>query len=409
MLGMLFLAPAAIRILAAIGRRAPISIRLALRDLVRYQSRSGAALGAITLAIGIAATIAVADSSMQATVDAAAPNGNLRDTELVVYLGHDSTAPIPDTSATSLSSAQASAQQIATAVSASSVVTLQQAISADAPTLPPLGDQPGGRLAASLAKESPVGDGTSIEVVTAVYVATPELLAASGLTEADLDPTADVASPRDLTGLQLESGKRDPPVPEVQVLDLPAYTSEPTTMISSAAMQRYGLQPITAGWLIRSDSPLTSAQISTARQIAAGAGLNVETRSTARTNGALSTDSTTIGILVALAVLAMTVGLIRSETAGDMRTLTAAGASTRTRRWLVGATAGALGLLGGVLGVVGAHLAVLAWNHGRLGSLSHTPASNLLVLIIGLPVAAAVGGWLLAGRGPRAIARAPLT
>ena len=64
-------------------------------------------------------------------------------------------------------------------------------------------------------------------------------------------------------------------------------------------------------------------------------------------------------LLVALGVLAMTVGLIRSETTSDLRTLTAAGASTWTRRWLVGATAGALGLLGGVLGVVGAHLAVL--------------------------------------------------
>ena len=235
------------------------------------------------------------------------------------------------------------------------------------------------------------------------------MLAAAGIAADDIDPTADIVSPRDLGGLHLETGGRDTPVPTMQALDLAVFTSEPTTMISPAAMQRYGLQPITAGWLIRSDAPLTSAQISTARRIAAEAGLTIETRTTGGPNGALGTDSTMIGVLVALAVLAMTVGLIRSETAGDMRTLTAAGASTRTRRWLVGATAGALGLLGGVLGVVGAHLAVLAWNHGRLGSLAHTPAANLLVLIVGLPLAAAVGGWLLAGRDPRAIARAPLT
>ena len=408
-IGMLFLAPLAIRALAVIGRRAPVSIRLALRDLVRYQARSGAALGAITLAIGIAATIAVADSSMQATVDAAAPNGNLRDTELVAYLGHDSTAPIPDASAAALKAAQASARQIATAAGASSVITLQAAISPDAQTLPPLGDQPGGRLPASLAKEKSVGHGTSVQIVSAVYVATPELLALAGLTADDLDPTADIASPRDLSGLHLESGKRDTTVPKVQVVGLTAYTSEPTTMISTAAMQRLGLQPITVGWLIRSDSTLTSAQISAARRIAADAGLTIETRTTTGPNGALSTDATTIGVLVALAVLAMTVGLIRSETAGDMRTLSAAGASTRTRRWLVGATAGALGLLGGVLGTAGAHLAVLAWNHGRLGSLAHTPASNLLVLIVGLPVAAALAGWVLAGRAPRTIARAALT
>lgn len=409
-LGMLFLAPVAIRALAAVGRRAPVATRLALRDLVRYQARSGAALGAITLAIGIAATIAVADSSMQATVDAAAPNGNLRNTELIAYLGHDSTAPIPDASPTALTAAQASAEQIAAATGTSSVVPLQAAISTDAPTLPPLGNQPGGRPPASLAKEKALGGGsTSIQVVTAVYVATPELLAAAGLTTADLDPNADVVSPRDLNGLQLELGRRDPPVPKVQVIDLPVYSSEPTTMITTAAMQRLGLQPITAGWLIRSNSPLTSAQITAARQIAAAAGLTIETRSTNSPNGALGTDSTLIGGLIALAVLAMTVGLIRSETAGDIRTLTAAGASTRTRRWLVGSTAGALGLLGAVLGILGAHLAVLAWNHGRLGSLAYTPIENLLELTVGLPSIAMVAGWVFAGRQPSTIARAALT
>ena len=37
------------------------------------------------------------------------------------------------------------------------------------------------------------------------------------------------------------------------------------------------------------------------------------------------------GILIALSVLAMSVGLIRSETAPDLRTLTATGASGATR------------------------------------------------------------------------------
>jgi len=53
----------------------------------------------------------------------------------------------------------------------------------------------------------------------------------------------------------------------------------------------------------------------------------------------------------------MTVGLIRSETAGDLRTLTATGASSATRRTLTGATAGALAVLGAVIGTTGAYLA----------------------------------------------------
>ena len=57
--GMLFLGPLFIRGLAALGRRAPIALRLALRDLARYQARSAAALGAISLALAIAATVAI--------------------------------------------------------------------------------------------------------------------------------------------------------------------------------------------------------------------------------------------------------------------------------------------------------------------------------------------------------------
>jgi hypothetical protein len=50
----------------------------------------------------------------------------------------------------------------------------------------------------------------------------------------------------------------------------------------------------------------------------------------------------------------MTVGLIRSEAAGDLRTHTATGATAITRRTITAATGGALALLGVVLGAAGA-------------------------------------------------------
>ena len=64
---------------------------------------------------------------------------------------------------------------------------------------------------------------------------------------------------------------------------------------------------------------------------------------------------------IAFGVLAASVGLIRSETARDLRTLTAAGASAATRRMITAATAAALGLLGAILGVAAAVIAGLAW------------------------------------------------
>ena len=86
-----------------------------------------------------------------------------------------------------------------------------------------------------------------------------------------------------------------------------------------------------------------------------------------------------IGLLIALGVLAMTVGLIRAETSGELRVLTAAGASRRTRRALTSITAGTLGLVGGVLGIVTAYLLVGAF-------LANNFSGNLSELTWNLPL-----------------------
>ena len=70
--------------------------------------------------------------------------------------------------------------------------------------------------------------------------------------------------------------------------------------------------------------------------------------------------TTAAGALLALAILALTVGLIRGESAGDLRILAATGATSRIRRTLTATTAGALALLGALLGVAGAYVVLLA-------------------------------------------------
>jgi putative ABC transport system permease protein len=101
----------------------------------------------------------------------------------------------------------------------------------------------------------------------------------------------------------------------------------------------------------------------------------------------------------------MTVGLIRGESAGDLRTLTAAGATSRIRRTLTATTAGALALLGAILAVAGAYVVMLALYHDDLSYLSDVPVLYLALAVIGVPLAAAAAGWLVAGREPPAIAR----
>jgi hypothetical protein len=50
----------------------------------------------------------------------------------------------------------------------------------------------------------------------------------------------------------------------------------------------------------------------------------------------------------------------------------------------------------------------MAGYRSELGELVPPPLSHLLLLAVGLPVVATVGGWLLAGREPTSFSRQPL-
>ena len=200
----------------------------------------------------------------------------------------------------------------------------------------------------------------------------------------------------------------DPKIQEVS--NLPSGTSAPNTVLTEQAVQKYHLGQNLQGWLIQTPQPLTAGQISAARQIAVSYGVSIETKNPGELGLAqISDGATVLGLVIALGVLVMTVGLIRSETARDLRTLAATGASSATRRTITGATAGALGLLGAVLGTLAAAIAGVAWARSSLSvTFGDVPTADLLALLVGLPVVAALGGWLLAGRQPAIISRQPL-
>jgi len=119
----------------------------------------------------------------------------------------------------------------------------------------------------------------------------------------------------------------------------------------------------------------------------------------------LRNSATAAGGVLALGVLAMTVGLIRGEAARDLRTLAATGATRRVRRTLAATTAGVLAALGALLGISVAYLTMVAVFDKDAGRLRHVPVTELTVLLVGVPLVAAVAAWLLAGREPRSLVR----
>jgi len=418
-IGMLFLAPVGIAGLAAAGRRSPIATRLAIRDLARYQARSGAALAAVSLAVGIAAAITISAAATEAAAAkaAASSGGNLPTNHLIVWLSQEGgPGPVPELSPTELQAVQTRVTAIGASLGAQSVVALEAATD---PTVTVgvvgPGNGAGGKPVVELGTpHHSIVDGRGVtefreDESLRLFVATPELLAHYGIRLSDVDTDTDILTSRaSLAGLELIPGRHPDWQPKIQIVKLPTYTSDPNTLITTHALQSLGFTSLPAGWLIQTPEPLTAAQIDKARRMAASAAVSIETRPTQASLSQLRTAATAAGILVALCVLAMTVGLIRRETARDLRTLAATGASSTTRRSLTGATAGALALLGALLGTAGAYVALVAWYRTQLRLLSDVPVVDLLVIIFGLPLAAAAGGWLLAGREPPAIARQPI-
>ena len=416
-LGTLLLGPLAIRIFARAAGHVPIAPRLALRDLARYQARSGAALAAITLALGITAAVVVTAAAEEKRDDErmAAKPPNLSDRQIRVYTGrtHDpQLIPLPLQSPAQLARSAASVRQLAAGLGQAVVIPLLKPVQ---PGEPPLATFEGDRalIAAGLARRTgPKG----FNLASGLYVATPALLRHLDIDPTRVDPSADFLADRtvpteELVVLRLRD-RTERPVTNVQRIDsrevLGAGDSSsdlPSSLVTIDGLRRHGWQLVPSGWLIESSAPLTSEQIAAARQLAANAGLTIEVQRESASFATPIAIAIGAGAFLALAILAMTVGLIRSESGGDLRTLTATGATSRIRRTLTAATAGALAFLGALLGVAGAYLALVATYLDDLGYLSRIPLLALALIVVGIPLVATTAGWLLAGREPAAIAR----
>jgi putative ABC transport system permease protein len=414
--GLILLAPFFLSATARLGRRTPIAARIALRDLARYRARSGSALAAISIGVLVAVIVMLAASARYGNVlDYAGPN--LTSSELHLSTAYPPpgqqvgevertakgqlvpvTAPAPKVETATLAQLTAAAETIARGLGA-------QLITLETPDVE-IGGTEGGR-----------------NWTGALYVATPQLLSAFGISPSEINPTADILTSRPglsgISGLALDvsSGSKFSSGPGAAIATaviqeipaLPSGVHAPNTVITERAMRKFHIAATTTDWLIQGTQPFTAAQIANAERTASTSQLSVESKNDEPTSSSVIGTAALFGALVALAVLAMSVGLVRSETAGDLRTLAATGASSSTRRTITAVTAGALGFLGTLLGVVGGYIAMIGYLrsnslNGGIAALGNVPLADLGLLLFAMPAFAAGVAWLVAGREPDVMA-----
>jgi putative ABC transport system permease protein len=420
-LGGLLLGPLAIRSFSRVAGRLSIAPRLALRDLARYQARSGAALAAVTLALGIAAAVVIVASAEEAKSAGRPPN--LSDRQIRLYTGPPDVNGDPAIlTPEELERQAARVAQLAAQLDLATVIPLRKAFPPG--ERPVLADDTRVRPTFNLARRYDAGGGRGYhKFVNQLFVATPAVLRYLGIDPATVDPGTDfLADPSVPTGQLVIPEFRSPvehAVTNVQRVDTGRRlfgnpfgdewtAAQNPTLVTLDGLRRLGWNQVAAGWLLESGRPLTSDQIADARELAAAAGLTIEVRREPTSQVKTIASAIGAGALFALGILALTVGLIRSESAGDLRTLTATGATARIRRTLTAATAGALAFLGALLGLAGAYVVLTAMFYDDLGYLSDVPFLYLALAVFGVPLAATAAGWLLAGREPPAIARSAI-
>ncbi len=170
-----------------------------------------------------------------------------------------------------------------------------------------------------------------------VYLATPQLLATYGIKASQISPGTDILTMQPgLAGLPhlemtwgsygfqygpgnlVQKASVLPPCtlsndcvanPAIQTVSgLPSGTSAPNAVTTEYVVSKYHLHTSLFGWLIQAPAPLTATQINAARHLALGYEVTAETKADTPGLGEFADGATALGIVIALGVLAASVG-----------------------------------------------------------------------------------------------------
>ena len=413
-LGMLLLAPA---VVAAIGRlvaSAPLPMRIAGRDLARFQSRAAAALGAVFLALAVPVGVGVVNSALDERSANQAPNLPT-DTAIVWASGVDRGY---GSFGVSVSHDESAADEVIADIRSDhpelSVASIQ------APVWPkdqlPVGEEY--RDSYSVLFDRPCGmdmvDVDNVAMGTRCFggftpwIDKPELrelldIDAGAVTAVSLVEDSALYLPDDVDAADRAGSfdSLDELALEQQAVDLGGYRSFSRALISEDVLSDK-VEVITVAWLVRNvdRTDLTPEQIVELRDDVADDGL-VEATTGPRGSSDIQAVAALIGTLVGLSVLAATVTLILSENAAEARVLAEVGAPPGTRRSIAASTAGFLAFGGALLALPVGYLSLIVArsiepNMPRFA----VPWTTLAIVLVLFPLVAAAASALLNGRTP---------
>lgn len=392
LLGVLLGIPLLVSLVGRVASRLPLTGRLAARDAARHGRRTGAAVAAAVIALAM--PVAVATYSLgEETYERRSPR--LGQDQLLIGAGQDLAPDKPEDVAADARNAFPEAL----VVPLTKAVFPQQASRRDPAQVSAFGaSSPDLRTVYAL--ELFIAD---IDLLRALHAES----GAEALTEGKALVLGGFQTNKGVVRIS-DPGRREGypggKVPAVAV-DSPSYFNFllPRIVISSAVAKDLGLEEAVSQYLLTAPGPLSSEDIALAKEIAANhPGFSIMSGEDYLPKYALARSAATAAsIPLALAVLAVAVALVASESRRSHQILVAVGAGPVTHRKVVGATSGLLALIAAVLAVPAGLLpTIVVQVASQAGRPIVLPWATIAVVVLVTPIASGVAAGLVS-RSPR--------
>lgn len=450
--GLVLCTPAIVGQIARLSRYAPLSPRIALRDVARRRSASAPAISAVMAAVAgsIALTVYLGVSDHpQATFVTSAPVGSV----VVTTTGWDTSKKPADDAVPKITAALEDVFPGATPVPVTTLVCPSTPFGCNAESVAPMERrcpyEQGPELSKATIRKAkadprcdyPVGGIGSYETGGEVVTDDPAVVSAmTGLRGAALDSAvatlraggalvpdaSDVEDGKALVSLRGLLSTEDGTTPKVSGLAPGTPPDELDIRVPGYAVPVGAQQPILSPAILRAKAletakpttrvghvivmpaaPATQAQLDHLRAELSGVtdGMYIEQVPVDRPSPVPLILAIAAGI-VALGAAAIATGLAAADSRTDLTTLAAVGAAPRVRRSLSLAQSGIIAGLGSVLGAAagfGAAVAVITGINQQYASVwpspdpipIHVPWINFIVSLIAVPAVAMLGAGLL--------------